>query len=884
MKTPRRFLCAVAAPLCCGVLLVAQHSIETEVNPMAGNPAAIAAGKRTYDSVCQACHGAEARGDRAPALATGVFRHGNSDGEMFLNIRNGVNGTGMPAFSQFTADQVWQLVAYIRSLAGTVVVAVSERVAGDPAAGKAVFEGKGQCLSCHQVNGQGQPVGPDLSSVGSGSAQSLEAEILNPNQQAAAGGGRAGTAGGARAGGARAGNPDQPGAAAGGRAVAAGGAQGGAAGGGRAGAVGGGTTNPTQPGADGGRGGGRGAAAGGGRFGGRGGFRRGPPVTLIVKTADGHEFRGVRKSEDAFSLQMVDTSGQLHLFDKAKLAEVRVENRSLMPADYAQRLSTAEVRDLVAYLKTLTSRDLSKTVTASMPGGLASERIAKAQSEPRNWLSYWGDVQGRHYSPLSQIDASNVRQLQARWAMPLPGNGIVESVPLVVDGVMYTSGPAGEVFALDARTGRQIWRYQRTQKAVNPYESNRYNRGVAVLGNRLFFGTLDAALVALDARTGALLWEVQVADTMQGYSITSAPLAVKDKIVTGVAGGEYGIRGFVDAYDPASGRRLWRFYSIPGPGEFGHDTWDGDSWKEGSGATWLTGTYDPELNTLFWPVGNPGPDLNGDIRKGDNLFTCSVVALDPDTGQRKWHYQFTPNDTHDWDSTEDMVLVDRAYHGQNRKLLLHADRNGVFYVLDRTDGKLLSAAPFVRTTWVDHWDANGRPVTKPGWRASPEGAVVFPALGGGTNFQAPSYSPQTGWLYVVYHDGSGSYTSGPAPYEPGRQFWGRGAGRGPGPPSTPQAESQGVVALDPETGKAVWRYELTENSLSAGVLATAGGVVFAASRDGNFIALDARSGKALWHFQAGAEIPSSPMSYAVDGKQYIAISTANVLFSFALPE
>jgi len=878
MKTARKFLCAVAAPLCLGGLLVAQHSIETEVNPMAGNPAAVTAGKRLYDSVCQACHGAEARGDRAPALATGVFRHGSSDGEIFLNVRNGVNGTGMPAFSQFTADQVWQVVAYIRSLAGTVTATVSERVAGDPAAGKAVFEGQGQCLSCHQVNGQGQPVGPDLSAVGNGSAQSLEAEILNPNQQAVAAGGRAA-------------NPTQPAAATAGRGAnptqpAA--TTAGAANPTQPAATTAGAANPTQPAAA-----GRGAnptqpglAAGGrgARFGGRGGFRRGPPVTLIVKTADGHEFRGVRKSEDAFSLQMVDTAGQLHLFDKARLAEVRVENRSLMPADYAQRLTTAEIRDLVAYLKTLTGRDLTRTVTASIPGGLASERIAQAQAEPQNWLSYWGDVQGRHYSPLSQIDASNVRQLQARWAMPLPGNGIVESVPLVVDGVMYTSGPAGEVFALDARTGRQIWRYQRTQKAVNPYESNRYNRGVAVLGNRLFFGTLDAALVALDARTGALLWEVQVADTMQGYSITSAPLVVQDKIVTGVAGGEYGIRGFVDAYDPASGRRLWRFYSIPGPGEFGHDTWDGDSWKEGSGATWLTGTYDPELNTLFWPVGNPGPDINGDVRKGDNLFTCAVVALDPDTGQRKWHYQFTPNDTHDWDSTEDMVLVDRAYHGQNRKLLLHADRNGVFYVLDRTNGKLLSAAPFVRTTWVDHWDQNGRPVTKPGWRATPEGAVVFPDLGGGTNFQAPSYSPQTGWLYVVYHDGAGSYTSGPAPYEPGRQFWGRGAGRGPGPPSTPQAESQGVVALDPETGQAVWRYELTENSLSAGVLATAGGVVFAASRDGNFIALDARTGKALWHFQAGAEIPSSPMSYAVDGKQYVAISSANVLFSFALPE
>ena len=310
----------------------------------------------------------------------------------------------------------------------------------------------------------------------------------------------------------------------------------------------------------------------------------------------------------------------------------------------------------------------------------------------------------------------------------MPGDGIVESVPLVVDGIMYTAGPPGQVFAIDARSGRQLWKYQRKQKVVNPYESNRVNRGVAMLGNRIFFGTLDGALIALDARTGQPLWENQVADTMQGYSLTSAPLVVKDKIVTGVAGGEYGIRGFVDAYDPATGKQLWRFYTIPGPGEFGHDTWDGDSWKQGAGATWLTGSYDPDLNLIYWPVGNPGPDLDGEVRKGDNLFSCSVVALDADTGLRKWHYQFTPNDTHDWDATEAPVLVDRMYHGQQRKLLLQANRNGVFYVLDRTNGKFLAAKPFVRATWVKSWDEKGRPILEPGANSTVEGVNVFPAL------------------------------------------------------------------------------------------------------------------------------------------------------------
>ncbi len=256
-----------------------------------------------------------------------------------------------------------------------------------------------------------------------------------------------------------------------------------------------------------------------------------------------------------------------------------------------------------------------------------------------------------------------MRQLQAKWALQLPGSSTIEATPLVVDGVMYTSGPPGTVVALDARTGRQIWRYQRAQKVRNPNEINPFNRGVAILGNRVFVGTLDAALIALDARNGLPLWEVQMADTMQGFSITSPPLPIKDKIIAGIAGGEFGIRGFIDAYDAATGKRLWRFSTIPGPGEFGHDTWKGDSWKLGCGATWLPGSYDPDLDLVYWAIGNPCPLYNGAVREGDNLFTSSVVALDPATGQRRWHYQFTPHDTHDWDSNQDMMLVDRVLQG-----------------------------------------------------------------------------------------------------------------------------------------------------------------------------------------------------------------------------
>ena len=389
-----------------------------------------------------------------------------------------------------------------------------------------------------------------------------------------------------------------------------------------------------------------------------------------------------------------------------------------------------------------------------MTGGtsLTSERIRGAAGEPHNWLTYWGDYQGTHYSGLQQITTANVGQLRAAWARQLPGSSVLEATPLVVDGVMYTSGPPGIVVALDAATGRQIWRYQRAQKVRNPNEINPFNRGVAIW-EPLFVGTLDAALLALDARTGALLWEVQMADPMQGFSITSPPLPLEDKIIAGIAGGEFGIRGFIDAYDPATGARgCGAFRTVPGPARWPRQR-AGDSWKLGCGATWLPGSYDPELNLLYWAVGNPCPLYNGALREGDNLFTSSVVALDPATGQRRWHFQFSPHDTHDWDANQDMVLVDRSYHGEPRKLLMHADRNGHFYVLDRTNGKFLAATPFTAQTWNSGFDANGRPIVTPGSQPSAAGSVVAPSIGGGTNFQAPSYSPATGLVYLAYQDG-----------------------------------------------------------------------------------------------------------------------------------
>lgn len=754
-----------------GISLFGQGAAPDAVrNPFDGNRAAIDAGKQVYASVCQACHGAGARGDRGPSL-TGALRHGNSDAEIFRNVRGGIQGTQMPPFPQFTADQIWQVMAYLRSLSGAPD---ANSVTGDAAAGKAVFEGKGGCRPCHAN---------DLNGAGLMTAQQLRAAVVQPGQR--------------------------------------------------------------------------------------------PVVT--VRTRDGHEYRGLRMNDDTFSLQMLDTAGQLRSFIKSRVAGIAVDAASVMPADYGQKLTAAEIQNVVAYLKTLN--------TPVVSAGLTYDRIVKASAEPQNWLTYWGDYAGHHYSPLSQINTSNVTGLQAQWAVQMPGDGTLESTPVVVDGVMYTTGPVGQVFALDAATGRQIWKYQRTQKKVNPYEANRFNRGVAVLDGRVFFGTLDAALVALDARTGRQLWEVQVADTMLGYSLTSAPLALKDKIVTGVSGGEYGISGFLEAYDPATGRKLWRVHSIPAPGEAGHETWPGDSWKHGSGAMWLTGSYDAETNTLFWAVGNPGPDINGDVRRGDNLYTDSVLALDADTGAMRWHYQFTPHDTRDWDATEDFVLVNMMWRGQNRKLLIQANRNGNFYVLDRTSGAFLAAAPYMRTNWVKGWDATGRPITIPAADANEAGAWVYPSLIGGTNFQAPSYSPLTGWLYFAYHDGGQRFATGPAIYEPGKQFQGEGGGSvNAGPPAGDAPETQGFLAFDPETMKVVWKFPVSEASLSAGVLATGGGVVFASSHDGNFIALDSRTGKEVWRFGAGGDVAGSPISYAVDGRQYVAVSSAQVLYSFALPE
>jgi PQQ-dependent dehydrogenase (methanol/ethanol family) len=796
-----------------GVAGATPQQADTTRNPLETSASAIVDGKRLFDQTCQSCHGPAGQGDRGPALNAGAFVHGNQDGDLFHTIRDGVPGSQMPPFKGLSDTQVWQLVSYIRSLGdarATAAAAANEPLpAGNAAAGEALFFGKAGCAACHQVNGRGGLVGPDLSLAGRTPSAALRQKILDPRTAVA-------------------------------------------------------------PPATAGRGGrGRGAA----------------PQTIVATMRDGREIRGVRRNEDTFSIQMVDAGGTLHLLDKLALRDVRVENASLMPADYSTKLTSTEVTDVVRYLSGLRGR---KPVVADVPGGVTFDRLLKADAEPHNWLMYWGNFRGTHYSSLKQIDAANVRQLQTAWGYAMPGDSVLEATPLVVDGIMYMTQP-GAVAALDARTGRQIWKYTREQKIKNPYEINPFNRGAAVLGHRLYFVTLDAALVALDARTGSLLWETQVADSMLGYSLTSAPLIVKDKVLVGITGGEFGARGFLDAYDAASGRQLWRWYSVPAPGEPGNDTWLGDSWKYGGSPMWLTGSYDAELNLVYWTVGNPGPQIDRSARgELDNLFSDSVVAIDPDTGQRKWHYQFTPNDGHDWDSCQDLLLVDRVWHGQMRKLLLHADRNGIFYVLDRRNGKLLAGTPFVHVNWMSGFDATGRPIQVPGSNSSSEGSFfVYPTLGGATNFQAPSYSPQTGWMYLEYAVNGQRYISAPTRFEAGRQYIGRAAATpqdSAGPKAGDPPPSAGIKAIDPETGKTMWDFKIYQGPLTNGVLATGGNVLFGASRDGNLVALDATTGKHLWHVQTGANMNASPISYAIDGRQFVAIAAGNTVYAFALPE
>jgi alcohol dehydrogenase (cytochrome c) len=510
------------------------------------------------------------------------------------------------------------------------------------------------------------------------------------------------------------------------------------------------------------------------------------------------------------------------------------------------------------------------------PGQASQYRPVTSQSD---WTSYNGGNTGSRYSTLTQITKTNASSLAPKWMFSLRNTNNLQVTPIVSDGVMYVTS-ANECYALDAGSGREIWHYQRPRtKGLIGNAAGGVNRGASVAGDRLFMVTDHAHVIALNKFTGALLWETEMADWHQNYNATGAPLPVGNLVVTGTSGGDEGVRGFVAAFDQATGKEVWRWWTTPKRGEPGSETWQGKGIEHPAGTTWMTGTYDPVLDTLYWTVGNPGPDLIGDDRIGDNLYTDSVVALDAKTGALKWHFQFTPHDVWDYDAEETPALVDATWQGQPRKLLVQANRNGYFYVLDRTNGKFLSGWQFVKNvTWASGLDANGRPMRVPNMEPTLEGKRVCPSLDGASNWYSTSFNPATNLYYAQTNDKCGIFTKVPADWEAGKGFMGGSFAPAPEP------AQRLLRAIDIRSGKTVWELPQTGTVNSwGGVLSTAGGVVIFGEDSGALMAADAATGKALWNFPTNTLWKASPMTYMFDNKQYVAIAAGSNIIAFGLP-
>jgi PQQ-dependent dehydrogenase (methanol/ethanol family) len=587
-----------------------------------------------------------------------------------------------------------------------------------------------------------------------------------------------------------------------------------------------------------------------------------------VKLRDGRVLRGFARSQGKHDLQLQTLDEKLHLLLETEYSEVSREKASLMPP---LKAAPEERRDLLAYLSRLNAVKGPLAGEGETIPAAAIEQVLHPR--PGEWPTYYGSMSGNRHSALDQINTRTVSRLRLQWSYPLHYSPL-EMTPLVMDGVMYVTGP-NKVCALDARTGREIWCYSRPRTPGGVIAGDAAlgaNRGVAALGDRIFFLTDNTHLICLHRLTGALLWDVYMPEEEQHYGGTSAPLVVGDLVIAGVAGGDQGIRGFVSAYKAATGQLAWRFWTVPARGEPGFDTWKGDAVSVGGGSTWLTGTYDPETKLLYWPTGNPYPDTDGKDRGGDNLYTNCMLALDPATGKLRWYFQYTPHDLHDWDAVQPPVLVNARFHGRERKLLLHANRNGFLYVLDRTNGELLLAKPFVRKlTWASGIGPDGRPQLVPGQDPTPQGTKSCPDVRGATNWYSPAFNPATGLFYVMVVEDCSVY----------KQATDGGFIRftDPADPATKY-----LRALDIESGKIVWEIQqvgVAELNYS-GVLSTAGGLVFYGETGGGFAAVDAKSGRTLWHFETNQEWKASPMTYVVNGRQYVAIASGSDVVSFAL--
>jgi len=620
---------------------------------------------------------------------------------------------------------------------------------------------------------------------------------------------------------------------------------------------------------------------------------------VTVRLHDGRTVRGFARKETLHNFQLQTLDGQLLLLAGDEYQIVGREKVSIMPPLQA---TAKEERDLVAYLSRLGGVRPGPLPGPGEPADTAAiERILHPR--PGEWPTYNGNVNGNRYSPLDQVNAKNANRLSMQWMFTVPYFGL-ETTPLVSEGVMYVTGP-NQVYALDARSGDEIWRYSRprsTSTNIAADAAKGANRGVALLGDRVFFTTDDAHLLCLDRLTGGLRWDVYLPEEPQHYGGTAAPLVAGDLVIAGVAGADDGIRGFLAAYKATTGQLAWRHWTVPRPGEPGSETWQGDALEFGGGSTWLTGSYDSETHVLYWAIGNPYPDTDGSARKGDNLYTNCILAMDVDTGKTRWYFQFTPHDLHDWDSVQPMVLADAAFQGPQRKLLIHADRNGFFYVLDRTNGELLLAKAFARKlSWASGLDAHGRPIELPGNVPTAEGTRTCPDIRGAANWMSTAYNPATGLYYLMTIENCGVYRStqfGPAAAaargrgagDGGRGGAGGGGGRGMGGGGAfggagGEPPRRYLRAIDINSGNIVWEIEQKVPTPNyGGVLSTAGGVVFYGESSGAFAAVDARSGHPLWHFDTSEAPKASPITYTVNGRQYVAIASGADILSFALPD
>jgi PQQ-dependent dehydrogenase (methanol/ethanol family) len=587
-----------------------------------------------------------------------------------------------------------------------------------------------------------------------------------------------------------------------------------------------------------------------------------------VKLRNGSGLRGFARSQGSHDLQLQTLDGQLHLLNDNEYTQVVTEKHSLMPAFSG---TPQQYRDLVAFLSGLDGIAIGPNPEAreDVPPDAIDQILHPKLGD---WPTYSGNVNGNRYSLLASINVRNVSSLRPAWIHPMPYSGL-ETTPLVIDGVMYVTGP-NRVQALDGRTGREIWNYSRPRTEAETISSDAAkgaNRGVAALGDRIFFTTDNAHLICLQRLTGALLWEVSMRQESMPYGGTSTPLIAGDLVIAGVSGGDDGIRGLLAAYKATTGEEAWRFWTVPLGGEPGSETWKGDANPQG-GATWTTGSYDTETGILYWGIGNPYPDTDGDERGGDNLYTASDLAFDAKTGKLLWHFQFTPHDLHDWDANQPLVLADAPFHGRERKLLLHANRNGFLYVLDRTNGELLQATPLVKKlTWASGVGSDGRPQLLPANETTAQGVKTCPAVRGATNWYSTAYNPSTHLYYVMTVEDCSIY----------RKAHDGGYGR-VNDPTDPPIKILRAIAI--ETGKIVWELPLAGSPEKnyAGVLSTAGGLVFFGETSGGFAAVDAKTGAHLWHFEANEAWKASPMTYMVDGRQFVAIASASNILSFAL--